>query len=116
MRSASCSAAEAAYAALIPAQVVGELVAHGALDLRSQQLGIVAEVPFQRVLVDDDVVRIDVSGDRSADVLAVGAVLVTAAGDGHRGALEQLAEPLRQVVERLHHQLVELAGRLVGGR
>ena len=77
---------------------------------------VVAEVALERVLVDDDAVRVDVAGDGAADVVAVGAVLVTAAGDGHRCGLEQLAEPLRQVVERLHHELVELAGRRVGRR
>src|SRR5207248_11621698 len=32
----------------------------------------------------------------------------TAARDDHRGALEQLAELIRQVIERLHHQLDDL--------
>jgi hypothetical protein len=43
---ASSSEAEAAYAAFIPAQMVGQLVAHGSLDLRPQPVGIVAEVPW----------------------------------------------------------------------
>src|SRR6266511_1137199 len=115
-RSASCSETEAAYPGLIPAQVVGQLVAYRALNLRPQQIGIAAEVALQRVLVDDDAIWIDVAGDGAADVLAVGAVLVTAARDDHRGALEQLAELLRQVIQRLHHQFVELARRPVAGQ
>src|SRR5437870_942921 len=96
-RRASCSEAEAAHPALSPAQVVGQLVAHGALDLRPQQLGIVAEIALQRVLVDDDAVWVNVAGDGAADVVAVGMVLVTAAGDDHGRALEQLAKLLREV-------------------
>src|SRR5215217_834937 len=61
-RAASCSEAEAAYPGLIPAQMVGQLVAHGPLDLPPEQRGIVAEVALQRVLVDDDAVRVDVAG------------------------------------------------------
>src|SRR6266480_7338405 len=110
------SQAEAADPGLIPAQVVGQLVAHGALDLRPEQLGIATEVALQGVLEDDDAVRIDVAGDGAADVLAIGVVLTTAARDDHRSALEQLAELIRQVIERLHHQLVELARRPVRGR
>ena len=60
--------AEVAHPGLIPAQVVGQLVAHGALDLRPEQLGIVAEVALQGVLVDDDAVWIGVAGDGAADV------------------------------------------------
>ena len=56
---------------------------------------IVAEVALQRVLVDDDPVGVDVAGDGAADVVAVGVVLVTAAGDDDRRALEQLAELAR---------------------
>src|SRR5204862_6391806 len=77
------SEAQAAHAVLIPAQVVGELVADGALDLRAEQLGIVAEVALQGVLVDDDAIRVDVAGDGAAHVLAVGVVLVTPARDDH---------------------------------
>src|SRR4051812_35584438 len=97
------SEAQVTYPALIPAEVVAELVAHDALDLRSQQLGVVAEVALQRVLVDDDAIRIDVAGDRAAHVVAVRMMLVTASGDDDRRALEQLAELLRQLVEGLHH-------------
>src|SRR3954454_24065213 len=114
--SASCSETEAAYSRLIPAQMVGQLVAHRALDLRPEELWIVAEVALQRVLVDDDAVRVGVAGDGAADVVAVGVLLMTATGDDHRRALDQLAKPLRQVVQRLHHQLVELARRPLGGR
>jgi len=44
VRSRRLSKAEVAHAALVPAEVVGDLVADGALDLGSQQLGVVAEV------------------------------------------------------------------------
>src|SRR5512133_757567 len=100
----------------MPAQVVGQFVSDGALNLRPQKLGIVAEVALQGVLVDDDAVWVDVAGDGAADVVAVRVMLATAAGDDHRRALEQLAELLWQVVQRLHHQLVELGRWAVGGR
>ena len=57
--------AEAAHAGLVPAEVVGDLVADGALDLGAQELGVVAEVALERVLVDDDPVGEVVAGDRA---------------------------------------------------
>jgi hypothetical protein len=95
---------------------VGQLVAHGALDLRPEQLGIVAEVALQRVPVNDDAIRVGVASDGAADVVAIGVVLATATGDDHRRAFEQCAEIVRQVVQGLHHQLVEFARRLVRRR
>src|SRR4030095_12483654 len=80
------SKAEAAYPAFIKPQVVAQLVAHCALDLRPEQIGIVAEVALQRVLVDDDAIWVDVACDGATDVVAVGTVLVTAIGDDHRRA------------------------------
>ena len=50
----------------------------------ARKVWIVPEVALQRVLVDDDAVRVDVAGDGAADVVAVGMVLVTAIGDHHR--------------------------------
>ena len=41
---------------------------------------------------------------------------MAAVRDDHRRVLEHLAELLGQVVERLHHQLVELARRVLGRR
>ena len=63
-------------------------VAHGALDLRPEQLGVVTEVALQRVLVDDDAVRVGIAGNGATDVVAVGMFLVTAAGDDYRRVLE----------------------------
>ena len=71
---------------------------------------------FEGVPVDDDVVGVDVAGDGSADVVAVGVELVAAIGDRHRRRLEHLPELLRQIIQRLHHELVELTRRLIGGR
>ena len=84
---ARTSEAEAADAALVPAEVVGELVAQGALDLAGEQVAIVAEVPFQGVAVDDDPVLVAFAGDAVAVVLAVGVVLGTEVGDDDRDAL-----------------------------
>src|SRR5680860_626698 len=87
---------EVAHAALVPAEMVGDLVADRALDLSPQQLGVVAEIAFQRVAVDHDVVAVVVAGDGVADVVAVGVVLATEMGDEDRDLLDRLAELLRQ--------------------
>src|SRR4051794_9944136 len=69
----SCtSEAEAAHAKLVPAQVVGELVAHGAHDLVAQRVGVMPEVAQQRVAVDHDPVGHVVAGHAVAVVEPVG--------------------------------------------
>src|SRR5918997_897205 len=49
---------ELAHALLGPAEVMGELVAQRALDLAGEQLGVVAEVALERVLIDHDAVLV----------------------------------------------------------
>src|SRR5689334_14932921 len=95
---------EAAHARLAPAEVVSHLVPDRALDLRAEQRRVVAEVALQGVLEDDDAVGVDVAGHGAADVLAVGAVLPAPARHDHGRRLEDLAELLRQLVERLHDE------------
>ncbi len=45
---------QVAHATLVPAEVVGQLVAKCALHLRAQQLGVVAEVALECVLIEHD--------------------------------------------------------------
>ena len=79
---------EPADPALVPAEVVGQLVAQRALDLPRQQRPVVAEVPLERVAVDDDPVLEALAGDPVAEVLAVGVALAAEVGDDHRHALQ----------------------------
>src|SRR5205823_8840658 len=83
---------EAAHAALSPAQVVCELMPHRALDLRAQEVGVAPEVALERVLVDDDAVRIGVASHRGTDVVPVGAFLAAAIGNDDGRPLKQLAK------------------------
>ena len=78
------SESEAADAALVPAEVVGELVAQGPLDLAGEQLAVVAEVALEGVAVDHDPVLVAFAGDAVAEVLAVGVVLGAEVGDDDR--------------------------------
>src|SRR5215216_3740534 len=57
-----------ADAQLVGAEMVRQLVAHGARDLRAQLVRIVAEVAQQRVAEDDDPVRVVVARDGVAHV------------------------------------------------
>ena len=91
---------EPAHALLVPAEMVGELVADGARDLRPEQLGVVAEVAQQRVAEDHDPVVEVVLGDRVALVEAVRAPAPAAVGDDDRDVLERAVELERQVVDR----------------
>ncbi len=91
-------------------------MAHGALDLRAQQRGIVAEVALEGVLVDHDPVRVVVAGDRVAHVHAVGVVLAAAVRDDDRRLGEGGAEFFREFVECLHYEVIELGRRQVGRR
>ena len=74
---------------------MGELVANGALHLRAQHLRLVPEVALERVLIDDDAIRVDVARHGAADVVTVRALFVTAAGDDHRRTVEELADEVR---------------------
>ena len=97
---------EAADALLVPAEMVGELVAHGARDLLAQQLRVVTEVAHQRVAEDHDPVVEVVLGDRVALVEAVGAARPrpcaprAAVGDDDRHVLERAVELEREIVDR----------------
>jgi hypothetical protein len=73
--SRGCLEAEVLDAALVPAEVVRELVAEGALHLVAQEVGVVPEVALERVLIDHDPVRIVVARNGVAEVVTVGAVL-----------------------------------------
>ena len=75
----------------------------------AQQLGVVTEVAFQCVLIDDDVISVVVPGDGVAYVVAVGSVLVAQVGDQNRDILEYLLEFLWQIVNSRDNLLVELA-------
>src|SRR4051794_10438006 len=98
-----------ANADLVGAQVVGQLVADGAQDLRPQLVGVVAEVAQQRVAEDHDPVGGDVTGNGPALVEPVGAVAAALVGDDHGDvALQGAAQDVGQVVERVAHELLEV--------
>src|SRR5690349_22009324 len=92
------SESETADSVLVPAQVMSELVAHGAGDLRLEELGVVAEVTQQRVAEDHDAVVEVVVGDGVSLVEAVGALAASALRDDHRDVLERTMKLEGQVV------------------
>ena len=69
--------------------MVRQLVAHRARHLRAQQVGVMPEVPQQRVAEDDDPVVVVVVGDGVALVEAVRAGLSALVGDDDRNAVER---------------------------
>src|SRR5947209_11150121 len=90
---------EPANALLVPAEMVGELVADGARDLRLQQLRVVPEVAQQGVAEDHDPVVEVVARNRVALVEAVGAPTATPVGDDEGDVLERTVELEREIVE-----------------
>ena len=66
------------------------------------------EVAQQRVAEDDDPVVVVVAGDGVALVEPVGAGLAALVGDHDRHAIERLVQQVRQVVERVAHELLEV--------
>src|SRR3954462_14017667 len=101
---------EVAHAELVEADVVGELVAHGARDLVAQQVGVVSEVAAQGVAVDDDAVGDVVAAGAVAVVEAVGAPAPAAVGDDDRDVvvLDEVAQQVGELVERVAHELLEV--------
>lgn len=93
---------------LVPAEVMGELVTQGPLDLAGEQLPVVAEITFQCVAVDHDPVLIAIARDAVAEVLAVGVLFTAEIGDDDRDALENLLEFLRQGVDCVRDQRLEV--------
>jgi len=98
---------EPADALLVPAQVVGQLVPQRLLHLPGQQRAVVAEVPFERVAVDNDSVLVAFGGDPVAEVLAVGPALEAEIGDDDRHPGENALELLRESVDRVSHEGLE---------
>ena len=90
--------------------MVGELVADRAGHLRAQLVRVVAEVAHERVAEDDDAVVVVVARHGVALVEAVGALPPPAVGDHDGDVVERAQEQVRQVVERLAHQLLEVVG------
>src|SRR4051812_30274911 len=74
------SQAEFADAELVGAEVVGQLMAHGAQDLGVQLVRVVPEVAQEGVAEDDDAVRRGVARDRVTHVEAVGTVAAALVG------------------------------------
>ncbi len=102
------SETQAAHAFLIPTEMVGQLVAKRPLDLAGQKIPIVAEVPLKRVAIDDDPVLVAFSRNPVSEVLAVGMHLLAAIGN-HDGDLRQhLLEFIRQPIDRIDDQRLEL--------
>src|SRR6185436_5531845 len=97
-----------ADAELVGAEVVCQLVAHRARDLRAQLVRVVAEVAQQRVAEDDDPVRVVVAGRGVPLVEPVGAVAAPLVGDHDGDVVERAQQQVREVVERLAHELLEV--------
>lgn len=109
----SRSKPKAADAALVPAEVMGELVTQGSLDLAGKEVAVVAEVALQRVAIDHDPVLVAFAGDTVPVVHAVGAMLGAEIGDDDRDVLEHLLKFLRQRVDGVGDEgfeLVEVRG------
>src|SRR5829696_2646801 len=85
----TASQPQLADAQLVGAEVVGQLVAHRARDLRAQLVRVVAEVAQQRVAEDDDPVRIVVARDGVAHVEPVCAMAAALVGDHDRDVVER---------------------------
>jgi hypothetical protein len=83
-------------------------VAQRLLDLARQQSAVVAEIAFERVLVDHDPVLPVFTGKTIAEVLAVGAVLGAEIGDDDGDFLQQSLELHRQGVDRVGDQGLEI--------
>src|SRR5689334_1236560 len=102
--------AELAHSQFVGAQMVRQFVPHGARDLVAQEVGVVPEVAQQRVAEDHDPVVVVVPGDGVSLVEPVGARLAALVGDHHRDAVERLDQQIRQIVERLAHERLEVIG------
>lgn len=89
-------------------------MADGPLDLACEQRAVMAEVPFQGVLVDHDPVLVTFPRNPVAGILAVGADLVPAVGDHHGNAFQHLLKLLGQPVDRIDDQRLEIGFRRLG--
>ena len=90
--------------------MVGEFVADGTGDLCPEQIGVVSEVPQQRVAEDHDPVVEEVLSHGVALVEAVCAPATTAIGDDDRDMLERSVELERKVVDRPATQPAKASG------
>src|SRR5215213_4961471 len=90
------------------AEMMGELVTQGPLDLGGEQSAVVAEVALQGVAIDHDPVLEAVTGDAVAEVLAVGADLGAQLRDDDRDLGQNPLEFLREAIDRVDDQLLEL--------
>jgi len=88
-------------------------MAQRALDLACEQIAVVPEVALERVLVEDDLVLETVTGHAVPEVLAVGPVLAAELRDDDGDRLQQPLQLLRQGVDRVCDQRLELARALV---
>src|SRR3954447_13849129 len=100
--------AELADPELVRPEVVCQLVAHRPRHLVAQQVRVVPEVAQQRVAEDDDAVVIVVARDGVALVEAVSVRAAPLVGDHDRDAIERLDQDVRQIVQRLAHERLEV--------
>lgn len=104
--SALPSKTELANTRLVEAEVMPNLVTHRVDDLRSQTLRIAAEVAYERVAENQDLVGEAAATERAptahpvADIQAVSVVLGTPVGDDDRHVLQRALELDRQIVKR----------------
>lgn len=77
------------------------------LDLTGKQLGVMAEVTFERVAIDHDPILESLRRDAVAEVLAIGTPLETEVGDDHRHPLQHALEFLGKRVDRVGDQRFE---------
>jgi hypothetical protein len=100
--------AQPSYPWLIPAEVVGELVTQGPLDLLGKQGAIVSEVALERVAIDDDPVLEALVRNPVSEVLAVCMHLGSEIGDHDRHFCQHLLKFIRQAIDRVSDQRFEL--------
>lgn len=92
---------------------MADLMADGLHDVGAEALGIIAEVAYERVAEDQDLVRDAAASEPAAaappvaDVQAVCMVLGAVVRDDDRDVLKRVLELARQTIERLANKLLE---------
>jgi hypothetical protein len=88
--------------------VVSKLVTQSLLNLTGKQGTVMAEVPLQRVTVDNDPILIVFARDTVSEVLAIRMRLVSEIGYHYRHIRQYLLEFSRQPIDRINDQGLEL--------
>jgi hypothetical protein len=99
---------QAPDASLVPAEVMGELVTQGPLDLPSEQIPVVAKVAFQRVAIDDDPILIAFTRDTVPEVLAIRVLPRSEIGDDDSDAGQHFLKFLGKPIDRINDKRLEI--------